>query len=58
MQVSYNVVNLYPSVPVEKENKYFNRHLNNDKEHLIEHIKLTLTDIHKLTELCLRKCYF
>ena len=32
--------------------------LNNDKEHLQERTKLTLTDIHKLTELCLSKCYF
>ena len=59
VQVSYNVVNLYPSVPVEKEYKKILRDtLNNDKEHLIEHTKLTLTGVHKLTELCLRKCYF
>ena len=32
--------------------------LNNDKEHLQERTKLTLTDIHKLTELCLSNCYF
>ena len=32
--------------------------LNNDKEHLQQHTKLTLTDIHNLTELCLSKCYF
>ena len=32
--------------------------LNNDKEHLQECTKLTLTDIHKLTELCLSNCYF
>ena len=31
---------------------------NNDKEHLQKRTKLTLTDIHKLTELCLSKCYF
>ena len=32
--------------------------LNNDKEHLQERRKLTLTDIHKLTELCLSKYHF
>ena len=32
--------------------------LNNDKEHIQERTKLTLTDINKLTELCLSKCYF
>ena len=32
--------------------------LNNDKEHLQQLTKLTLTDIHNLTELCLSKCYF
>ena len=32
--------------------------LNNDKEHLKERTESTLTDIHKLTELCLSKCYF
>ena len=32
--------------------------LNNDKKHLKERTKLTFTDIHKLTELCLSKCYF
>ena len=31
---------------------------NNDKEHLQERTKLTLMDIHKLTELSLSKCYF
>ena len=32
--------------------------LNNDKEHLQECTKLTLTDIHELMELCLSKCYY
>ena len=32
--------------------------LTNDKEHLQERTKLTETDIHKLTELSLSKCYF
>ena len=32
--------------------------LNNDKERIQERTKLTLTDIHKLTEFCLSKCCF
>ena len=32
--------------------------MSNDKEHLHKRTKLTLTDIHKLTKLCLSKCYF
>ena len=32
--------------------------LNNDLDDLNTHIKLKLTDIHKLTELCLSKSYF
>ena len=30
----------------------------NDKEQLKERTKLKLTDIHRLTELCLSSCYF
>ena len=58
VQVSYDVVNLYPSVPVDKAAKVLIDTLNNDKEHIQESTKLTLTDINKLTELCLSKCYF
>ena len=48
VQVSYDVVNLYPAVPVDKAIKVLRDTLNNDKEHLQERKKLTLTDIHKL----------
>ena len=58
MQVSYDVVNLYPSVPVDKAINVLIDTLNNDKEHLKERTKLTVTDIHKLTELCLSRYYF
>ena len=58
VQVSYDVVNLYPSVPVHKAINVLMDTLNNDKEHLHESTKLALTDIHKLAELCLSKCYF
>ena len=57
VQVSYDV-NLYPSVPVDKAINVLMDTLNNDKEHIQERTKLTLTDINKLTELCLSKCYF
>ena len=58
MQVSYDEVKLYPSVPVDKAMNVFIDTLNNDKEQLEELTKLTLTDIHKLTELYVGKCYF
>ena len=53
VQISYDVVNLYPSVPVDKAINVLMDTMNNDKEHLQECTKLTLTGIHKLTELCL-----
>ena len=58
VQVSYNVVNLYASVTVDKAINVLIDALNRNKEHLKERTKLTLTNIHKLTELCLGKCYF
>ena len=53
VQVSYDVVNLYPSVPADKAINVLLGTLNHDKEHLKESTNLTLTDIHKLAELCL-----
>ena len=58
VQVSDDAVNLYPQVPVDKAINVLIDTLNNDKEHLKERTRLTLTDIHKLTELCVSKCYF
>ena len=58
VQVLYDIVNLYPSIPVDKAINILVDTLNNDREHLKEHTKLKFTDIHKLTELCLSKCYF
>ena len=48
VQVSYNVVNLYPSVPVDKATNVLIDTVNNNKEHLKERTKLTLIDIHKI----------
>ena len=58
MQVAYDVVNLYPSVPTDKAIKVLVDTLNNNKEHLKEHAKSKLTDLHKLAELFLSKRYF
>ena len=49
VQVSYDIVNLYSSVPVDKARNILMDNLSKDKEHLQERTKLTLTDIHKLT---------
>ena len=49
VQVSYDIVNLYSSVPVDKARNILMDNLSKDKEHLQECTKLTLTDIHKLT---------
>ena len=58
IQVSYDVTNLYPSIPIEKAITVLMDTLNNDLHDLNSRTKLTLTDIHKLTELCLSKSYF
>ena len=58
LQVSYDVENLYPLVPVEKAINVLIDTLNNGKEQLKERTKSTLTDVHKLTEFFLSKCYF
>ena len=54
---AYDVVNLYPSVTVDKAANVLIDILNNSREHLKERTKLIFTDIQKLTELCLSKCY-
>ena len=58
IQVSYDVTNLYPSIPIDKAINVLMDTLNNDLNDLNTRTKLTLTDIHKLTELCLSKSYF
>ena len=58
IQVSYDVTNLYPSIPIDKAITVLMDTLNNDLDDLNTRTKLTLTDIHKLTELCLSKSYF
>ena len=58
IQVSYDIINLYPSIPMDKAIAVLIDTLNNDLDDLNTRTKLTLTDIHKLTELCLSKSYF
>ncbi|XP_065667657.1 uncharacterized protein LOC136087953 [Hydra vulgaris] len=58
IQVSFDVVNLYPSVPIDKAIPVIISILNDDLEDLKTRTKLTLLDIHQLIELSLSKCYF
>ena len=53
IQVSYDVINLYLSIPVEKAITVLVDTSNNGLDDLNTRTKLTLTDIHKLTELML-----
>ena len=58
VQVSYDIVNFYTSVPINKALDILIGQLNNDKDDLMKRTKPYLKDIHELTELCLSKCYF
>ena len=49
---------MYPSIPIDKAITVLIDTLNNDLDNLNTRTKLTLTDIHKLTEPCLIKSYF
>ena len=53
MQVSYDVMTLYTSVPADKAINVLIDTFNNDKGHLKEYKKIKLTDINKVTELSL-----
>ena len=53
MQVSYDVANLYPSVPLNEVMKCRYRMM-----WLKQHTKLTISEIKMLIDLCLSKCYF
>ena len=58
VQVSFDIVNLYPSVPINKALNALMDQLNSDKVDLMKRTKLCLKDIYELAELCLNKCYF
>ena len=56
VQVSYDVVNLYLSVRINKALDVLKEQLNNDQDNLMKKNKLYLKYIYELAELCLRKC--
>ena len=58
IQVSYDVVALYPSVPIQKAIDAITDILHDDIDHIKERTRLNLADIRMLIELCLSRCYF
>ena len=58
VQVSYDIVNLYTSIPINKALDVSVDQLNNDKDDLMKRTKLCFKDIYELAELCLSKYYF
>ena len=57
VQVSYDVVNLYPSIPLKEATVVMMELLTKDSE-IGRRTKLKLPEIKTLIELCLSKCYF
>ena len=58
MQVSHDVTNLYPPIPINKAIDVILQQLSKDYEDLKTRTKLTLVKIQQLIELCVSKCYF
>ena len=58
IQVSYDVINLYASVPLDKAIDVIVEYLENDFNNIKTRTKSTLVDIHQLIELCVSECYF
>ena len=58
IQVSYDVVNLYPSVPLDKAIDVIVEYLKNDFNNVRTRTKLTLVDIHQGIDLSVSECYF
>ena len=56
MKSKCHIINLYPSVPINKALDVLIDQLNNDKDDLMKRTKLCLKDIYELAELCLSKC--
>ena len=55
IQVSYDLINLYPRIPIDKAIIFLIDTLNTDLDDLPTRTKLLLTDIHKLTKPYLSK---
>ena len=51
---SFNVVNLYPSIPIDEAVAVIIEMLNNDIDDLRKQTKLTVTGIYKIIELYLK----
>ena len=58
IQVSCDVVNLYPPVPLDKAIDVIVEYLKNDFNNVKTRTKLTMVDIHQLIELYESECYF
>ena len=58
IQVSYDVTNLYPAIPINKAIDVILQQLSEDYEDLKTRTKLTLVDIQQLIELCVSERYF
>ena len=58
IQASYDVANLYPSIPIDKAIDVIIQQLSEDYEDLKTRTKLTLVHIQQLIELCVSECYF
>ena len=58
IQVSYDVTNLYPSIPIDKAIDVILQQLSEDYEDLKTIMKLTLVDIQQVIELCVSECCF
>ena len=60
IQVSYDVWNLYPSVPLDRSIQVLDlfKFLQDDHTELKKRTKLNITDIQQLLKLCLSECYF
>ena len=57
-QVSLDVVNLYPSVPIKKATENILKILSDDFLDVSGRTKLSILDIKEFIDLCLQKCYF
>ena len=58
IQVSYDVTNLYPSIPIDKAIDVILQQLSEDYEDLKARTNLTLVDIQQLIGVCLSEYYF
>ena len=58
IQVSYDVTNLCPSIPIDKAIDVIIQQLSEDYEDLKTRTKLTLVHIQQLIELCVSECDF